>query len=337
MQACCVIDIGGTNFRYAVYKNNKVYGIKKIATPNYLQYSGIEDIRRMLINMIVEAFFEKRQKDKIDRLGISFPGPTNDKGEAIGSAVIFGGMLPSRYKVKQLVQAELYKRGINIDISVVNDMTASAWRYSDRDYDPFCLITVSSGIGNKIFSNGKLLIDKKGITGEIGHSAAGLSDVSIPCTCGWGTNHVGMISSGRGIEYFGKLFARENEKFNALFAVSALAKHINNDPDKITNALIAQYADNNDIFSKAIIDYCTNPLADCICLLLLALYLKKIILIGGFALNCDYYSESLRNNVIKKGIYNFSADDIRKTIILGEKDDNHALIGLGKMLSKRKK
>jgi glucokinase len=338
--SCCVIDIGGTNFRCGLYRNNKLYGIKKIATPNFLQYNNKRDIQRKLIETIIQSYFEKKKEYKnISKIGIAFPGPTNAKGDAIGSSVIFGKALQSPFKIKEQVKFELRKRGVNVDVLVVNDMTASAWRYSDMNYDPFCLITVSSGIGNKIFSNGNVLIDKKGITGEIGHFEVNINEISIPCTCGCGKNHVGMISSGRGIEYFAKLFAQEGGKYRDFFIASNLAKDkkINKDKENITNELIAKYADKNDPFTKLIIDYCTEPLANCICLLSLALYLKKIILIGGFALNCNYYLESLKNNVIKKGIYNYSIDEIRNLIILGERDDDHALKGLGKMLTRDKK
>lgn len=90
-------------------------------------------------------------------------------------------------------------------------------------------------------------------------------------------------------------------------------------------------ADNGDDYAKNVIDFCTVPLAEVIALLSIALYIPEFILIGGFALKCNYYRKSLVKNTIRKGVYNFSDENIDCMIICGINDDNHGLIGLGKL------
>jgi len=341
MSNSCVIDIGGTNFRCGLYKDRAVIDIKKNLTPNFLQHQKPGEIQDELIKRIIDAVAEKKKKYvDVTRLGIAFPGPVNNKGVVIGSSVIFGEVLEKPFPLKERLEQELKRFGIVTGaIVITNDVTASAWRYSDQGYDPFCLITVSSGIGNKIFNGGKILIDERGISGEIGHFSAELPGITIPCSCGWGINHIGMISSGRGIEYIAKLFGSDSGKYRSLFLTSALGAdpRVNKNHSLIKNEWIAEYADKFDLFPRVIIDFCTQPLGNAICLLSLAMYLKKFIIVGGFALNCNYYIESLIKNVTAKGIYNFSAQAIEEMIILGEKDDNHALFGLGKMLENEEK
>lgn len=338
MSKNCVLDIGGTNFRCGLYDNLTVTHIKKIPTPNFYKYGTEKEIREELVKSIVAAIQEKKaEHNELSRLGIAFAGPVNIKGDVISSSVIFGNVLSEPFPLKKELILELKKQGISLEtIILTNDITASAWRYSDRGYDPFCLITVSSGIGNKIFAKGEVLIDERGIAGEIGHYGVELPGISIPCSCGWGNNHIGMIASGRGIENMAKFFANETGKYRSLFLTSAIANdtRVNKNFNLLKSEWIAEYADRHDLFPRMVIDFCTQPLSDAICLLSLAMCLKKFVFIGGFVLNCDYYLEALKRNLIIKGMYNFSAHDIEETIILGEKDDDHALIGLGKLLDK---
>ena len=93
--------------------------------------------------------------------------------------------------------------------------------------------------------------------------------------------------------------------------------------------MLARAADRGDLFSRYVIDFCTKPLASEICLLAIAMHIPKFIIIGGFALHCEYYMEALIRNIKKKGIYNFSDAEIENMIVYGAHDDDHGLIGAG--------
>lgn len=338
MPRICVIDIGGTNFRSGVYHKGDVTDatIQKSKTPNFLDSLDDEVITKRLIDQIVNAYlFQKHTFPGIQSLGISFPGPVDSTGTVIQCSVIFGHLLNTPLLLRDLINAEFECRRIEApNIFITNDITASAWRYSDSGWDPYCLITVSSGVGNKIFLGGNVLIGENGLAGELGHVKAECESYSIPCSCGSGINHIGMISSGRGIEFFSKEFSRDGGRYHELFLNSQLAKKIHSDYSQITNQLISEFADAQDDFARSVIEFCTRPLAHAVCTLALSLYIKRFVLIGGFALNCDYYREALVSNVIDRGVYNFKEEDIREMIIYGVKDYKHALIGLGKMIEK---
>jgi C7-cyclitol 7-kinase len=324
----CVIDIGGTNYRCGIYRENNLTVIEKMSAPNHFKFNSQDEIERELIRMITESYNRVLQSEEVSCLAISFPGPVNSEGMIMSGPVTFGNLFNGVFDLKTKLKKNLVS---DTKIFITNDMTASAWRYSCK-HNSFCLITVSSGVGNKVFSNGKVLIGAHGLEGEIGHYRANLSDISIPCSCGRGINHLGVVSSGRGASNIAKLFAQENGRYHHLFPHSDLARAVNGDTEKINPELIAGLANSGDPFCMAVVNYCTKPLADAICLLVLALYVEKYIIIGGFALNCTYYLEALKKNIIENGIYNHSDQDIDNMIIYGEKDDNHALIGLGRMV-----
>jgi len=212
----CVCDIGGTNFRMAVYENGAIHDIKKIKTPNFYAYNE-KEIKRLIVEALVQGFFEKKEVEPdLKTFSVCFPGPVTHDGEVLGSSVIFGTTLPERFFLKH----ELEQKLPGVTISVMNDLTAAAYRYMGNGN--FCLITVSSGIGNKISIGDRVIIDQKGRTGEIGHYSADGVDLGIECTCGTGKDHVGMIASGRGVESVARLFGRKGSDAYALFEKSAL-------------------------------------------------------------------------------------------------------------------
>lgn len=324
----CVCDIGGTNFRIALYEDGEIKDITKLKTPNFFQYSE-EEIKVMIIELIAKELNERIEKDsEIDRLGVCFPGPVNKEGEALGSSVIFGTTIKKKFALRY----ELQKRFPNVIVEVMNDITAAAYRYMGNGN--FCLITVSSGIGNKIVIDDRVVIDNRGRTGEIGHYSIDGYDVDIECTCGTGKNHVGMISSGRGVELMARQFATHGAKYYEQYLSSIIYKECDNNK-LITAEMVAKAADKGDEFAMKVVDYCTKPLAAEICLLAIALDIPSFIIIGGFALNCQYYIKALVENVKKKGIYNFSDNEIEEMIKYGENDDNHGLIGAGILVTNK--
>ena len=301
----CVCDIGGTNFRMAVFENGVLYDVKKINTPNFYCH-GEKEIKQLIVEALVGGFTEKKKiYADMNRFSVCFPGPVTREGEVLGSSVIFGTTLKERFFLKK----ELEERLPDVTVSVMNDLTAAAYRYMGNGN--FCLITVSSGIGNKICIDDRVIIDPEGKTGEIGHYSADGVNLGIECTCGAGKDHVGMIASGRGVEWIARRFGGEKEtEAGKLFLESALYMSCDSDPERITAEMLARAADGGDPFSRYVIDFCTKPLASEICLLAIAMHIPKFIIIGGFALHCEYYMEALIRNIKKKGIYNFTDEEI---------------------------
>ena len=309
-----LFDIGGTNFRSAIYHNQILSNIEKTLTPNYTMGLSETEINNHILDKIYSFVIKN---DKIYCIGVCFAGPISKSGIVWGSGVIYGNILKNKYNLKDLI---IKKTNIKI-VYVVNDLYAAALRYKNY-YKNYLILTVSSGIGNKIVINRNVQIGDDGLEGEIGHiRAIDCDNININCDCGCGTNHIGSISSGRGIEniankYKYSLFKNQYEK-------SILIKK-----QFISICDIAIAADNNDLFSIEIINYCTRPLAYVLCTILSSLYLEKIILMGGFAQNCNSYIKILKNNMLDFGVYNYNSEMILEKIVIGHNDDDHGLLGL---------
>ena len=312
-----VFDIGGTNFRAALVRDHAVVWQETRPTPGFVRGLAQDEITAQLVQLIAECIDAHR--DEVDRVGVAFPGPVAADGSVVKSPVVhgpaFAGPLPLRALIEEAT-------GLS-DVVVTNDMTAAAYRYALL-YDAFCLVTVSTGIGNKVMVNGRPLIGPHGEGGEIGHAAATGLDFEIPCDCGCGTNHLCAISSGRGVVNVANVF--KEERLSAEFEASSVASQ------PLSERVIARGADAGDAFCCAVIDTCTRPLAQALCVLLNAIYLRKVVMIGGFYFGCGYYHESLVRAIEELGVMGRTAEELHGLVVAGESDDLNGLLGLSRLL-----
>src|SRR6266700_3868644 len=93
---------------------------------------------------------------------------------------------------------------------MVNDITASvlhyAWLYERNNLSKLMLITISTGIGCRLYDarSNTVPVDRiHGLQGEIGHLPICFEykghPIELQCDCG-GMNHINAFCSGRGIE-----------------------------------------------------------------------------------------------------------------------------------------
>lgn len=170
------VDLGGTNLRAAaIDANGKI--LEKISGST--QYTAGRDA---IIGDIVTAIQSVRETIGAKGLigvGIGVPGFIEiSTGTVIGSANI-----PSF--VGFSVRDEIQKR-LGIPILLENDANAAAlgekWIGAGKGVDDLILITLGTGIGGGIISNGHVLHGQWGMAGELGHMTV-VPD-GYPCGCG---------------------------------------------------------------------------------------------------------------------------------------------------------
>ncbi|MEK5071620.1 ROK family protein [Sporosarcina sp. FSL K6-1508] len=318
-----VMDIGGTSFRTAIYtKDGEIRNISNEPSDNYIISTDIRNIRNNFVNRIVSIVKSYMKIDgyTIKGLGISFPGVVDTEGVVTSAATLWGST-NDKFPLLQILKEKL--DGINIEI--INDITAAGWRYINRINDNFCIITVSSGIGNKVFWNREVLLDKENMGGEIGHFYYGGKYKKMLCDCGH-EGHIGSISSGRGVENLAKLLSIDNYD---LYSKSIFYLQKN-----ITTHDVILGLTKNDQFSLLVLNESIKPLAKVISFLYSSIGLSKFIIIGGFSQAVGpIYIKLLRDYFIKYQNFNIREEEVAKMIVFGENDDFHGLIGIGLYLT----
>ncbi|MDO8608918.1 MAG: ROK family protein [bacterium] len=326
-----VFDIGGTNFRYAVIdrKSLKILEIHRYPTPSFLTHKNIiiSKLQTILMDKISNIVHDiySRYKSKEIVVGISFAGPITKDGIVKQACTIWGNN-GFNYPIKTEIKNRLPKA----KIFIINDITAAAERYGSlpkyQKYDYIGIITVSSGIGSKIYDIQHHLpvLDSLGIGGELGHVRFDFTSKAPICDCG-GIGHIGAISSGRAIQRETVNFALKNKK---AYKSSILGEMVTS-PLNITNQDIIKAIQKNDSFAVKLLDISTYPLAISIANMSALIGVQKVIFIGGFALNCGTaYLKSVQRNLKKLDFYGKNNKEIPKIVNLGINDDNDPLIGV---------
>lgn len=178
------IDLGGTKLAAALIdKHMHIIDRCEAMTPA----SRTQDALQACLAEVAAPFASRAQRVAIASTGIIQDGVLN----AINPENL-GGL--ARFPL-----VEVMTRLTQLPCIAVNDAQAAAWAeyYPLRgDINDMVFLTVSTGVGGGIVSNGQLLIGTGGLTGHLGHT---LADPNGPrCGCGR-IGCVEAIASGRGI------------------------------------------------------------------------------------------------------------------------------------------
>ncbi len=192
------IDIGATNLRIAsVSAAGKILVAKKSKTPSNIKSEKefIEKVAKTISDFIFE-----NKISNIKTIGVSVAGALNKKEKTamlinISCEKIHFGLLEKKLGVK---------------INLINDCGAAVLAegaFGKHNTDNLTYLTISSGIGGGVISEGKLIEGVDGNAAEIGHFTV-KSKYDLSCGCG-GINHWEAYASGIGIPKFFKAWAKD--------------------------------------------------------------------------------------------------------------------------------
>src|SRR5215469_14534803 len=170
------LDLGGTNIRAAaIDRTGKMLG--KVA--GHTQYSEGHD---PIVNDMVESIDSLRSQfgqEHLAGIGIGVPGFIALKEGVIRNCA----NIPSLENVP--IRDEIGRR-LNTTVILENDANAAAlgekWIGAGKDHDDLVMLTLGTGIGGGIISNGKIIRGFMGMAGELGHITA--VPYGNPCGCG---------------------------------------------------------------------------------------------------------------------------------------------------------
>ncbi|MEV7186870.1 ROK family protein [Kitasatospora sp. NPDC093102] len=328
--AFTVVDLGGTTLRTARYApgTGVLTDVRRTPTEGLARHPGapvpiLQDrVARQLADLTAEAV----ARHGSGAVGLAFAGPVTADGRVLAAPTVWGergAPLPLRL---------LLEERLGLPVVVVNDLTAAVWRYvSGPDEAPFCLITVSSGIGSKVYRAGEVLLDAEGHGGELGHWTCDPSPHAPLCDCG-GRGHLGGIASGRGMLAAARRAAHADPEG---YARSALARAAA-DPELLDNPALVAAVRGDDAFATAVLRSGLAHLASAITSVFTSIGVRRYILMGGFALAVGpRFAALLTEELERLGCFGLDPAEIRRMVVLGAPDDDHGLIGAGRLLAAR--
>ena len=286
-----VFDLGGTHLRCGIGSPDGIVSFpKKLRIRNFLNGLTPAEVSAGIVSEIEAYIAEAGSRvQSSEAIVVSFPGPIA-KQRALDAPTLFGkavGELPD-------FAGELRRR-TGRSVRLLNDVSAACWCLSQQTtVDRFLVVTVSSGIGSKIFDRQHPIgvLDDPPYGGEFGHYVVDPDPDALMCDCG-GRGHLGGIASGRGVE--------------------RTAQRKLGNPGLTNEADIGPAILRGDAWAVDVLRQCTEPLARTMLAVLLAAGLEKIFIIGGFAQSLGVVYVNLLNELlVANSQYHVVADRIAK-------------------------
>lgn len=144
------VDLGGTNLRVGLIKNNKIIKYIKTKTPK---------TSKEIVNVLIDLIEQVNSKD-VKGIGISSPGPLKD-----GIIKNPPNLAFKNFDLKKVLRKKFKKR-----IEIENDASCVSIAESNLGCKKknFLVLTFGTGVGGGIFINGKPY-HGQGYAGELGH------------------------------------------------------------------------------------------------------------------------------------------------------------------------
>jgi glucokinase len=318
-----VFDLGGTNLRCAVARNGSLEEIRSSQVKNFVGGHSPQEIWASLSARIARYHDETASLLPVSApIVLAFPGPIGPGGEILDAPTLVGAGRP----IPDL-SADLAAR-TGRPVRLLNDVSAAAWCLSARtDARRFLVVTVSSGVGSKLFDRDHPagVIDDPPYAGEIGHVVVDAGECAPACSCG-GRGHLGAISSGRGSERLARETASRNPR---AFAESRCVTEFGATPATLSNeAHFAPAARAGDSWALDVIRTAAEPLARVLVTMITGSGLDRVFLIGGFAESVGApYLQIVRDLALRFCQYPVLQDRIREMIEFGGAIDQTCLRG----------
>jgi glucokinase len=317
---CVVFDIGGTFLRVALYlvDERRIRNAARIPIPNHWIAANptMKIVWRELCSMMEGAARQVLDGYDPDVVVVAFPGPLDPSGQLLAAPTIWGGI--GAFPLRERLLA-LWPRAV---VLALNDMTAAGYRYVTPQLQDFCLVTVSSGIGNKVFLGGVPVTGPGGRGGEIGHLLVDHASDALKCDCG-SRGHVGALASGRGALATALRLAHQHPQD---FSRSLLGKD-GGKPTFDTVALAAACRA-GDSWAWSTVERGVAHLGHVMATIHTAIGIERFIIIGGFAFAMG---EEYRRRLVSAARLNCwdLAQEWDEMVTFGIDDDDAGLLGAG--------
>lgn len=166
------IDIGGTKFSVAAFRDGKIFRRESRRTDR-------EGGKQWMLEQLTQIVRQWQNDLLFTRCGIGFGGPVNFRTQTIARSTHVVGW--SDFPLAAHIHEQFGIPAImdnDANVGALAEATCGA----GQGFNPMVYMTVSTGIGGGIVSDGKVLRGFDGSAGEIGHVQ--IDPNGPPCLCG---------------------------------------------------------------------------------------------------------------------------------------------------------
>lgn len=262
-QVALGIDIGGTNTKFGLVNHRgEILSKGNIRTD---EYEHVEDFIDALYDLIQPMIKEHSPNSNFDGIGVGAPNANYYRGTIEHAPNL---------RWKGVINfAELMSKKFGVPCKMTNDANAAALGEmmfgAARGMKDFIMITLGTGVGSGIISNGQLIYGHDGFAGELGHTI-----VKPGGRKHWSTGSEGCLeayASATGIAITAK-------KFRAEFPESMLNEY---PEEEINSKTVHECAIKGDPTAMEVFRYTGQKLGEALANFVMFSSPEAILLFGG--------------------------------------------------------
>jgi glucokinase len=186
------VDIGGTQIRAALFERGSLQPVRAERTRTEASKPGVYERLETLVASIWPA------DGGVDAIGIASPGPLDPHAGVIIAT-------PNIKQWRNFPLAEKLKARFGVPVVLDNDANLAClgeWQFgAGQGHQDVLFLTISTGIGGGVVSNGRLVQGYHGLAAELGHTTV-WPDGPL-CGCGK-RGHIEAIASGTAIARYAR-------------------------------------------------------------------------------------------------------------------------------------
>ncbi|GIO27518.1 ROK family glucokinase [Ornithinibacillus bavariensis] len=277
------VDIGGTTVKIGFISLNGDFN-QKWEVDTDTSNGGANILKNIWDSIVEKAASFSIEISEIAGIGIGAPGFIDgEKGYVFDAVNIGWKEYPLAAELSKLSGLPVYLEN-DANIAVLGEN----WLGAGENADNVIAITLGTGVGGGIITNGKIVNGVNGTAGEIGHIT--VEPDGYQCNCGR-KGCLETIASATGI-------ARQAMKIIEKKPASKLAE-IYNVTQKITSKDIFELAKSGDADSKQIIEHTADIIGLTIANLAMTLNPSKILIGGGVSKAGEQLLQPIKNAFTK--------------------------------------
>jgi glucokinase len=285
------VDLGGTTTKLAfINMDGEILHKWEIPTDNSNEGQNITiNIAHAIDDKLLEL---NESKKKLAGIGMGAPGPINYETGVVLNVVNLGWQdnFPLQESLHTLT---------GLPVAIENDANCAAlgemWNGAGKGASDLVCVTLGTGVGGGVITNGNIVRGINGAAGEIGHITS-ISLGGAPCNCGK-TGCLETIASATGI-----VRLAETELSNP--DVQGQLAEIFAEKGKVTAKDVFDYARNGDDLAVKILNEVTFHLGFALANIANTLNPEMIVLGGGVSRAGDILLDGVKENFSK---FTFSA------------------------------
>lgn len=274
------IDIGGTNTVFGVVdKRGHIISQNSIKTSAYKE---VNDYIDHLSSALMEVINQVGGISNIKGIGIGAPN-----GNYFSGCIEFAANLPWKGVIPL---AQMLSDRVRIPVSLTNDANAAAigeMTYgAARGMKDFIVITLGTGVGSGIVSNGQLVYGHDGFAGELGHVTIRREEGRL-CGCGK-RGCLEIYTSATGVAYTAKEYLTNRKEQSVLRSINL---------EDITSKDVYEAACQGDIIAKEIFETTGQILGESFADFVAFSSPEAIILFGGLTKAGNLLFDPIRHHM----------------------------------------